>query len=248
MIKTTMGFLAAMAVFAVSVAAAPVAPDVATWAPAPDPDLGETRTDVTATQQTITFLSTKAFRIEDRYGAYVSDVSSSGIFDFSGSMLTPVSDRVKGIVFGYEDGLNNIRIGWGGGGGTDSNVSPEPGGLFMIEETAGVASLLYHDASNNWTAETSYDFRLRVTGSLVDFEVRDGTTIVGSFTETVTRDTAGKFGVYVGGQPAMFSNLLYDLDTGRVPAVPLPAALPLLLGGLGALGLLRRRRVRVARR
>lgn len=214
--------------------AASVVADATAWGSAPDPEFEAEDSSAVGAGSTVTFSSFT------QPGAFVSDVSSTGDFEFRGRMLEDVDNDIMGIVFGYADGANSIRIGWGGGDQTDSDITSRPGGLYLIEETADVASLLYHDEPNNWTTGVSYDFFLSVTGSTVDFEVRDGATIVGAFTETVTRNTDGKFGVYVRGQPSVFSNLAYDLDPERLPPVPLPAGLPLLLAGLGAMGLMRR--------
>ncbi len=102
-----------------------------------------------------------------------------------------------------------------------------------VDELARAATL----GSTGWAVNKTYSFDVIYTASSVQVWV-DGVLqfdLSGSF-------SSGTFGFYNNSQTGIvYSNL--DIEAlPALPAVPLPASLPLLLAGLGGLGLMRRRR------
>jgi hypothetical protein len=90
--------------------------------------------------------------------------------------------------------------------------------------------------STGWADNTLYNFELTFTSSLIEVFV-DGVkelSLAGSFTD-------GAFGFYNYSQSSVqYAGITEDVLPPS--PVPLPASLPLILAGLGALGLARRRR------
>ena len=95
--------------------------------------------------------------------------------------------------------------------------------------------------STGWADHTTYGFELIFTSTLIEVKVGGVTEI--SYTSAENGGNAfndGSFGFYNYSQ----SNVRYaGITEDQLPGViPLPASLPLLLAGFGALGLARRRR------
>jgi hypothetical protein len=98
----------------------------------------------------------------------------------------------------------------------------------VVEEVQRAATL----GRTGWEDFRTYSFELVFTPSLIELKV-DGVTEL-SYSG---RFESGAYGFHTASQ----SNVRYAEIAERV--VPVPAALPLLLAGLGALGFLRRRRL-----
>ena len=100
----------------------------------------------------------------------------------------------------------------------------------VVSEAARATNL----GSTGYVHGQSYTFELTFTDSLIEVYVDNVLEISygGSFTD-------GAFGFYNYSQ----ANVEYaGITADPLPGVPLPASLPLLLAGFGALGLARRRR------
>lgn len=172
----------------------------------------------------------------------VSPDAFSGALTYSGDWRATGGDNdTIGVTFGYVDGNNNYRLGWEGGGDWDfetGNASTGGNGLWLIQETDGVATELF-EVALNWVLNVQYSFSITLDGNDgIEFSVMDGMTTLASGSVTGSRSTDGQVGVYANSQAAVFGNL--DVTPASVSTVPLPAGLPLLLAGLGGIGLLRR--------
>jgi len=171
-----------------------------------------------------------------------------------------------GFLLGYQDGEMNSTnadfwlIDWkqtdqaffgsaGTGGDAGLRLSHVTGNMSTAPESdywnhVNTVSLKQTAAtlgSTGWVDLEDYEFELTFTSSLIEVKV-DGTTEL-SFTQADNGGVAftdGAFGFYNYSQ----TNVLYEgITQDTVPPVPLPAGLPLLLAGLGAFGLMRRRQV-----
>ncbi|MEL7399535.1 MAG: VPLPA-CTERM sorting domain-containing protein [Pseudomonadota bacterium] len=177
-------------------------------------------------------------------GSLTSDFTSSGNYTYSGSVRSTGSDNDNmGFLLGWTDGSNHIRIGMEGGGFGD-NAVPFPylaNGFWIVEEVAGVSTLLYEQSGFSFNSGQTYDISLTVTGSSINFDFGSGGSTIYTDTIVASATTSGKVGLYTESQTAQFSSLEVVENNGPAP-VPLPAGLPLLLAGLGGLGLIRLKR------
>lgn len=169
----------------------------------------------------------------------------SGNFRYSGTMQAFSGDNdTIGLTFGFVDANNNYRLGWEGGGDWDHEVAGSGGsgnnGLWLVAESGGVATSLFSSASLFWSLNTVYSFSLEVNAGNIMFEIKNGGTTLISQSVAATRSTDGKVGVYANSQSGRFSNL--DLSAVGPAVVPLPASALLLLGGLGGIASMRRRK------
>lgn len=165
---------------------------------------------------------------------------------------TTSDDDFIGFVLGFDTGdfsnaaADFILIDWkqgnqGAYGGTAlaglsisqvSGVLGDNSGSWWHDPTNNVTELARATnlGSTGWADNTEYSFDLTFTSSLIEVFV-DGVkelSINGSFED-------GSFGFYNYSQ----SNVRYaGIQEAALPPVPLPAALPLLGGGLGLLGAL----------
>ncbi|PWR01606.1 hypothetical protein DKT77_15855 [Meridianimarinicoccus roseus] len=228
------GFAAALAAGGAS--AAPVLQDLTTWLSAPEPETELQSGGINVTPQSVDMGG-------NGYRAYVSPVPVVGDWVMAGQMRAYSDDDTMGLVLSYGDGSNNIRIGWEGGGDWESEVSPFANGVWIVEETGGVAATIFEDAANFWSLNVVYDFEVSSIGGILSFSFADSANpgvAVASGQATPGRSTDGQVGVYNGSNNTVFSNITID----RAPSttvVPLPAGLPLLTAGLLGLAAFRRR-------
>jgi hypothetical protein len=177
-------------------------------------------------------------------GALVSDFLLSGDFSFSGSVVpTGIDDDNIGVVVGWSDPSNNIRMGFESGGfgdcGTQACPFPRAArGFWIMEEIGGTPTLLYEQPSFDFTSGQSYDFTLTAIGGALSFDFGSGGSSIFSGSVAPAAPLTGRVGIYVESQSADFSGL----TVSEAAVVPLPAGAPLLLAALGALGLAGRRR------
>lgn len=91
--------------------------------------------------------------------------------------------------------------------------------------------------NTGWADNTVYSFDLIFTATAIQIKV-DGVTEIthfGNFED-------GGFGFYNYSQSTVEYAGIQEDTAPPIPGVPLPAGLPLLVGALGALGLVRRRK------
>lgn len=171
---------------------------------------------------------------------------------------TSSDDDFIGFVLGYQNGEMNSTnadfwlIDWkqGNQSGADKglalshvngDLTSGPGADPTFWEHTGVVSEKQRATSlgsTGWNDRQLYTFELTFTNSLIEVFV-DGNkelSLAGSFTD-------GAFGFYNYSQSTVeYAGITEDVLPPDPSVVPLPASLPLVLAGMGALGLMRRRR------
>ncbi|NRA28821.1 MAG: VPLPA-CTERM sorting domain-containing protein [Parvularculaceae bacterium] len=208
-----------------------------------------------ATPDTNTWLRTAAERSSDNqswsrgvgfangtsngYGILYSNNSLSGDVEFTGTMTSTGFDNdIMGIVFGFQDNNNYYRMGWEDGGFADASGERD---FWLVKEVAGVRTTLF-TSGDEWIERRPYDFRIARNGGNLEFSIFDTVSMSTIISQTVADMSfmTGAFGVYTESQAASFTNLETNA-LGAAP-VPVPAALPLMAGGLAGIGALRRRK------
>lgn len=182
---------------------------------------------------------TSASRGANASTSLISDFNVLTDFVFTGTMRATADNDNMGIVFNWTDASNHYRMGWEGGGYSDTGSSTQQG-FWLIRESGGVDTVLANTPSLFWSRNVDYDFRVARTGSTIAYEIKNGASTVVSGAVNDGTFTTGKVGVYQESNYTRFSNLA--VNTPSPAAVPVPAALPLLGAGLGLLGAVRARR------
>lgn len=187
------------------------------------------------------------------------DVLGSQIsFDISVSNAYGGDDDYFGFVLGFDAGGMNgtastdyLLIDWKKGTqGSGTSTAWRGMALSQVGDATGTNDYWTHSGevdelarattlgSAGWAINTTYSFDVTYTADRVQVWVNDVLQfdLGGSF-------SSGTFGFYNYSQQAVrYANL----DIEALPAVPLPASLPLLLAGVGGLGLIRRMRRKAA--
>ena len=118
-----MKYFAAAALTAILTAgaasAATTSAQTVNWSSAANPVTGSQSGSYTASSDEV-FLGSNGSR------AFVSDVTTSGDFTYTGTMRATNDNDTMGVVFGYADAANNFRISWSG-----SNIDEYGGGGMM---------------------------------------------------------------------------------------------------------------------
>lgn len=183
------------------------------------------------------------------------DVLGSQIsFDISVSSAYGGDDDYIGFVLGFDPGGVNgtassdyLLVDWKRGTqGSGSTLARRGIALSQVGDALSTNDYWAHSGGVNelaraatlgdtgWAISTTYSFDVSYTANRVQIWVNDVLQfdLGGNF-------SSGTFGFYNYSQQAVRYG---TLDIEALPAVPLPASLPLLLAGIGGLGLIRRMR------
>ena len=185
------------------------------------------------------------------------------------SVASDGDDDFIGFVLGYQDGeINSANadfwlFDWKQGNqsgqnagislshvfGDVSGTSSSTGGQWwqhtdpVFEKAQGAGSF----ATTGYNDNQEYDFDLIFSADLIQVKV-DGTIVINyTSAQNGGQFTDGSFGFYNFSQGGVtYGSLVEDTDPDELPddplnPVPLPAGLPLLLVGLGAFGVMKRR-------
>jgi PEP-CTERM motif len=198
----------------------------------------------------------------DRYGAIVSDFTSVGDFNFTGSLFMPNDSDVAGLLWGFQDPNNHYRLSWDSSGRVkrvgltdgpyerpDLLAGPNPDrpgskGLSIVKEVNGVSTFLATNILLRWQKSVSYSYRVRRTGSNLFVSLLQGQQTLFSTTITDTTFMSGKVGFNTAGVEVFYGNTRFTgtLGTSQLQAARTATSVPeptTLLGvglamGLGA--------------
>ncbi len=188
------------------------------------------------TVETMLLTGTQAF------GTGYSDPSGIG-GDYAVGMLSNVQNDLLGLSFDagafpfFNFRLDVSSMGLDGPGGPFTNASLVPKFRFTLYDNPTGATGLFGNGTVLDTAD--------LTGTASAIDTTDWTS--GQFAFDLSNATNGKVTLQIDlleGGYAIFDNFRItasDEQGGGLDPVPLPAGLPLLLAGLGAIALLRRR-------
>ena len=176
-------------------------------------------------------------------GGLISDFSLFGDFSFEGkfspTMVNNTScadsndnscndNDIIGLVFGWQDADNHYRLGWSQGDERYTDVNGTQG-LFLVEERAGVSTVLQNWGGLFWEDDNEYTFSISRVGSVINFALsglmrntpgtQGAETSIAtessysandSITFNITNNTfvSGKIGVYTESQTGIFSSLV----------------------------------------
>ncbi len=162
-------------------------------------------------------------RDTERYGAIVSDFSSTGNFNFTGSLFMPNDNDIVGLLWGYQDPNNHYRFSWGSGrvkrpGLTDGPYerpdllagpnTGQPGsrGLSIVKEVNGVSTFLATNIPLQWQRSTQYDYRVNRAGNNLLVSILQGQQTLFSTTIADTTFMSGKIGFNTAGVETFYGN------------------------------------------
>jgi hypothetical protein len=167
----------------------------------------------------------------DRYGAIVSDFTSTGDFNFSGSLFMPNDSDVAGLLWGFQDRDNHYRLSWDTSGRVkrvgltdgpyerpDLLPGPNPGqpgskGLSIIKEVNGVSTFLATNILLPWQKSISYNYRVRRTGNNLLVSLLQGQQTLFSTTIADTTFMSGKVGFNTAGVEVFYGNTQFSGTT-----------------------------------
>ncbi|WP_135503803.1 VPLPA-CTERM sorting domain-containing protein [Roseovarius aestuariivivens] len=172
---------------------------------------------------------------------------------------TTIDDDFVGFVLGYQDGeitsavADFWLIDWKQGdqaGRTKGLALSHVTGDLTSTQTSTSGEWWQHGApivekqratklgNVGWADNTTYNFSLEFTASLIKVIVDGNVELELTSAQHGSAFTDGSFGFYNFSQERVrYAGITEDI----APSIPLPASLPLLLAGFGALGLMRRR-------
>ena len=178
---------------------------------------------------------------------YVTEQESYGD-TITGRLGAGNAPDFMGFVFGFQDRHRYYLFDWkrvaasfcGGSASAgmrlrvvDYPISVDPTGAEMWDDSSTHITLL---ASNDvpWAPYTDYDFELVFDAGMIHIQIRDGATILESWSIADSTFTSGEFG--------LFTNSLQNVAFGPFISVPEPGFASLLGSGVLALAFRGRRR------
>lgn len=182
-------------------------------------------------------------------GSIISDFTAALDYSFSATS-NPGDNDTFSVLFGWTDANNHYRVSWSddyGESGTEPNtVSFGQAGFRVVKVSSGINTLLY-SSGTDYTSANNYSIKVQATsggGFGVIGRNETTNTVLENQSFTDSTFTSGKVGF---NHLYMSNSTWFDVDFTQgttVPpsAVPLPASLPLLAFGFGAIGLMARRK------
>jgi hypothetical protein len=164
----------------------------------------------------------------ERYGAIVSDFSSTGDFNFSGSLFMPNDSDVAGLLWGFQDRDNHYRLSWDASGRVkrpgltdgpyerpDLLAGSNPGqpgsrGLSIIKEVNGVSTFLATNILLPWQKSVSYDYSISRTGDNLFVSLLRGQQTLFSTVLADTTFMSGKVGFNTAGVEVFYGNTQFS--------------------------------------
>ncbi|MBD3786952.1 MAG: VPLPA-CTERM sorting domain-containing protein [Sphingomonadales bacterium] len=187
--------------------------------------------DVLGSQISFDITVTNAYGTDDDFFGFVLGFDPGGVTGTASSDYLLIDWKRGSQIVGAGQALRGLALSQVGDPVISNEYWTHSGG---VDELARAATL----GSTGWAVGATYGFDVTYTADRVKVWVNDVLQfdLGGSF-------SSGTFGFYNNSQQGIRYSAL---DIEALPAVPLPASLPLLLAGVGGLGLIRRMRRKAA--